>query len=87
MIKDFNPRFDTLKFRGKSFDIELAKGLLESQQFVIGNRAKNVDHRFIYSSQRGQLFFDADGTGPQNSFLITRLENRPNLTFRDIQIF
>jgi serralysin len=41
--------------------------------FVVGNAATTTDHRIIYNSANGNLFYDADGAGGADAILFARI--------------
>ena len=73
-----------------------AFGSLGAADFVAGDArfrsgagltsGQDADDRVIYNTTTGQLFFDADGSGPNGSQLIVMLNNRPALTASDITL-
>ena len=71
-ITDFSVGNDTLVFSAAGFD-NLVKGMVESEQFVLGARATTVEHRFIYDRSSGDLFFDSDGIGNNQQVQIAQL--------------
>ncbi|VEP11585.1 conserved hypothetical protein [Hyella patelloides LEGE 07179] len=86
-IVDFQPGSDTLNFSAAGFGGDLtSNNFLSADQFTIGTSARDESDRFIYNSDDGSLFYDADGNGSENKILITRLENAPTLSNTDIFI-
>ncbi|MBD2067771.1 calcium-binding protein [Leptolyngbya sp. FACHB-671] len=63
-----------------------ANGPLLSSQFVTGVGATNSDHRFIYNSSNGALFFDSDGTGASAQVQIASFSTGLALISSDIQV-
>jgi len=65
-ITDFKVIDDTLVVSASQFGGGLTLGTaIDSSQFRIGagaTTATTADHRFIYNSTNGALFFDADGS-------------------------
>ncbi|MBW4682072.1 MAG: calcium-binding protein [Microcoleus vaginatus WJT46-NPBG5] len=55
-------------------------------QFAIGAGATNSNHRVIYNSSTGALFFDVDGTGANAQVQIASLSTGLALTSNDFQI-
>ncbi|MDV2998799.1 MAG: hypothetical protein N5P05_000405 [Chroococcopsis gigantea SAG 12.99] len=66
-ISDFNVSDDAFVVYASEFGAGLTIGsFINANQFYGGagaTKAKTVDHRFIYNSTNGALFFDPDGTG------------------------
>lgn len=61
-------------------------GPLLSSQFVTGVGATNSDHRFIYNSSNGALFYDSDGTGATAQVQIASFSTGLALISSDIQV-
>ncbi|MBD1935913.1 calcium-binding protein [Microcoleus sp. FACHB-68] len=59
---------------------------LLSSQFVIGAEATNSDHRVIYNSSTGALFYDFDGTGATAQVQIASLSTGLGLISSDFQV-
>src|SRR3954447_12695179 len=47
----------------------------------------DADDRIIYNTSTGQLFYDADGSGPGAAQLIATLEGAPSIVASDIYVF
>ncbi|PSF36679.1 hypothetical protein C7H19_13470 [Aphanothece hegewaldii CCALA 016] len=63
IITDFKVVDDTIVLSASGFAGGLAIGTLAANQFIIGSAATTADHRVIYNSTTGGLFFDVDGVG------------------------
>ncbi|MBD2040189.1 calcium-binding protein [Microcoleus sp. FACHB-672] len=61
-------------------------GSLLSSQFVTGAGATNSNHRVIYNSSTGALFFDQDGTGAAAQVQIASLSTGLALISSDFQV-
>jgi Ca2+-binding RTX toxin-like protein len=61
-IGDFTVSDDTVFLDSDAF-AGLTRGLLAAEAFHIGSAASDADHRIIYDSTTGALFFDGDGAG------------------------
>ncbi|MBD2040177.1 calcium-binding protein [Microcoleus sp. FACHB-672] len=61
-------------------------GSLLSSQFVIGVGATNSNHRVIYNSSTGALFFDSDGSAAGAQVQIASLPTSLALTSNDFQL-
>ncbi len=85
-ITDFSVIDDTLLISGTGFG-GLTAGTLPTTAFVTGSKATTADHRFIYNSSTGAVFFDKDGIG--NSFTVVQfatLNSGLALTNADFQV-
>ena len=86
-LPDFSSQNDFIIVSASGFGGGLESSQsISSNQFVIGNGARDSNDRFIYNSNNGDLFFDHDGNGPSNQILIATLNNTPNLTRGNIFI-
>jgi Alginate lyase/RTX calcium-binding nonapeptide repeat (4 copies) len=61
-ILDFNPDEDTIRLNDSEFTV-LKQGTLSTDNFVIGDGAKDSDDYIIYNDKTGALSYDADGEG------------------------
>jgi len=86
IITDFASVFDKLAFSASGFGGDLALGTLSDFQFFLGDSATTGDHRFIYNSFTGGLFFDVDGIGDAVQQQIASLTLAPTLTSNDILV-
>jgi len=88
LITDFRVVDDTLVISAAQFGGGLTIGAaIDSSQFRIGAGARTAtttDHRFIYNSTNGALFFDPDGTNAIAATEIATLSTRLALTHLDI---
>ncbi|MEO1348658.1 MAG: calcium-binding protein [Cyanobacteria bacterium J06635_15] len=64
----------------------LARGVLAANQFTLGASASTTDHRLIYNSASGGLFFDVDGIGGQQQVQLATLSGAPTLANTDIVV-
>jgi Ca2+-binding RTX toxin-like protein len=63
-ITDFNVADDTIRLDATIFSSDLAVGnSVAGSQFVIGDAAGDPNHRIIYNSETGAVYYDSDGTG------------------------
>jgi Ca2+-binding RTX toxin-like protein len=85
-ILDFNPRQDMLAIHRKGFSKDLKRGALDSSRFVLGSRAESRDATFLYDQDKGNLLFDADGTGKGKAVLIAKFTNQASLDASNITI-
>ncbi len=86
-IVDFAPGSDRLNISASGFNGGLtANRFLNADQFTLGTTANDSSDRFIYDSDSGRLFFDADGNGSNSQIVIANLDNRAAITEQDIFI-
>jgi Ca2+-binding RTX toxin-like protein len=85
-ITDFNVTDDSIRVSASGFGGGLTVGTLLSTQFTIGASATTIDHRFIYNSANGGLFFDIDGNGAIASVQIASLNTGLVMTNQDIVV-
>ncbi|QIR38943.1 endonuclease/exonuclease/phosphatase [Tolypothrix sp. PCC 7910] len=85
-VIDFNPGVDKIIISKSEFSLSQALGTLDAGLFRTGTRATTESDRFIYDRLRGNLFFDADGTGSSAQIQIGQLFNRAALTSNDITV-
>ena len=86
-IVDFDPSSDRLNISASGFNGGLtANRFLNADQFTLGTTANDSSDRFIYDSDSGRLFFDADGNGSNSQIVIANLDNRAAITEQDIFI-
>ncbi|GAB4241692.1 MAG: hypothetical protein Kow0049_30550 [Stanieria sp.] len=45
-----------------------------------------TNDRFLYDTNNGRLFYDVDGTGSANAFVLATLQGIPALSNTDIQV-
>jgi uncharacterized protein len=85
-IIDFNPNVDKIVISKSEFSLSQAPGTLDPGLFRTGTGATTASDRFIYDRIRGNLFYDADGTGSTAQIQIGQLFNRAALTSTDITV-
>jgi Ca2+-binding RTX toxin-like protein len=84
-LTDFNVTDDTILVSRSGFGGGLTAGaVITAAQFRIGNVATTANHRFIYNSTNGGLFFDADGNGLSSQVQIATLNTGLPITNNDI---
>ncbi|MGQ9866773.1 MAG: beta strand repeat-containing protein, partial [Pseudanabaenaceae cyanobacterium] len=76
-ITDFNVIVDSIRVSASGFGGDLVAGVLPDTQFINGPAATTPAHRFIYNA--GNLFYDADGTGPAAPVPLATLTGAPGL--------
>ncbi|WP_019904262.1 M10 family metallopeptidase C-terminal domain-containing protein [Methylobacterium sp. 77] len=84
-IVDFSHGEDTLAFDSSTFTA-LSGGTLSNDAFALGT-ATTVDQRIIYDSAKGNLSYDADGSGTAHeAVLIATLLGKPVLAASDVLV-
>ncbi len=61
-------------------------GVLDDSAFFAGSAATEAEHRVVYDSASGELFFDADGSGATAQVLIATLDGNPTLSAADFYV-
>jgi VCBS repeat-containing protein len=84
-ITDFSVPNDTVALTQAAFTalVGNASGILLASNFVIGAQAATADHRMIYNSANGGLFYDADGNGTGAAVRIATLQTGLAMTASD----
>jgi Ca2+-binding RTX toxin-like protein len=84
LIIDFRGREDHIEFSAAGFGLNA--GVLPGSEFA-ANRAgvaNRAEAQFVYDTDDGQLYFDADGTGAGQSVLLATLQGAPGLSLSDL---
>ncbi|MBX7540812.1 M10 family metallopeptidase [Qipengyuania sphaerica] len=84
-ILDFGDGNDTI-FLESSIFTGIATGSLAETAFVLGTEAGDANHRIIYDSATGQIWYDADGAGGEAKFLFATVDPGTDLTASDFII-
>lgn len=84
-ITDFTAGQDRLQLSSAEFGAGLTPGALAAGAFLANasGQARAASHRFIYETDTGRLYFDADGNGAGARMLIATLEGLPTLAADD----
>ena len=85
-IADFLVEDDTLVFSATGFGGNLAVGMVGSEMFTVGTAATDNQHRFIYDTGSGDLFYDNDGTGNEEQIELASLKSNLALTHNNFYI-
>lgn len=73
-IEDFSAvEGDFLLISADEIGSELSLGTLDAEAFTIGLAASRASDRFVYNPFTGSLYFDADGTGPNEIVKIAQM--------------
>ena len=85
-ITDFVSGGDVIQIFGGGFGGGLVAG--ESVSLVSGSdpTASDASGQFLFDTDDGRLFWDADGTGSDAALLIATLSNLPSLTASDFVV-
>ena len=75
---------DEVRIMAGNFVDDLTIGALSSEQFVLGSVAQDRNDRFIYDSDNGKLFFDADGAGAFGQVQIAYIQSNRSLSHTDL---
>lgn len=85
-ITDFNPAEDVIALKSAIFPT-LPVGVVDASRLVIGLGATNPNHRVIYDSVTGRVFFDSDGSGASQAQLIVTIPVNLSITPPNIEVF
>ena len=87
LITDFNSRDDLINLFGTwSRQSALTPKQLGSDGFHVGKKAADKEDRVIYDQSTGNLFFDADGTGPARQMKFAINVNKAMMTAGDFYV-
>lgn len=81
-VKDFNHKADSVELDNTVFTA-LELGKLADTNFHLGTQAADEDDFIIYDSETGNLYYDDDGNGSNEQFLIAVFNNHPDLGVDD----
>lgn len=73
-IRGFSPKDDTIWLENKVFTKVGKNGVLKKSAFWSGTKTHDKDDRVIYDKHRGNLYYDADGTGKSKQVLVAKLK-------------
>ncbi len=85
-IADFVPGTDRLVFDRGAFTALGGAGSLVDGAFRAGSSAVEADDRLLYDGTTGQLYYDADGSGPTAAIQVATLAGIPALAAADILV-
>jgi serralysin len=86
-VHDFTHNRDTIVLENSIFTKLGAPALnLAASKFWVGATAHDASDRIIYNAANGQLFYDGNGTGAGQKFLIATLDAGLTLTAGDFQV-
>ena len=86
LIIDFRGREDHIAFSASGFGVN--PGVLPASEFAanLAGVANRAVAQFVYDTDGGQLYFDADGTGAGQSVLLATIQGVPALTMSDLML-
>jgi Ca2+-binding RTX toxin-like protein len=85
-IYDFSVPADTVALDDDVFSAAGAPGALSADAFYAGAAAHDASDRIIYNSSNGNLYYDADGSGPTAAILFAHVAEGTPLTSADFVI-
>ena len=84
-MTDFKHNKDRFAFVGADFvALQYKDGDLKAGMFRLGTKAKDDNDHILYNQQKGTVFFDDDGNGPDAKVKVAILDNHPTLDHHDI---
>ncbi|HEX6363996.1 MAG TPA: calcium-binding protein, partial [Albitalea sp.] len=91
VVTDFIPADDTIQLDGGELSTIGRSGFFapDDARFHAAPdaaAAHDASDRVIYDTRSGDLYYDPDGTGSANQFLLARLEGAPSLAATDIEV-
>lgn len=86
-ILDFQADFDNFKFSAASLGLSTRGVYLDASMFEVGTDATHDSAQFLYDSNAGTLYWDADGAGAAAQVALLTLWGSPSLSANDIFIF
>ena len=85
-IRDFQHHADHIVLQASDFANVGAVGVLGASHFIVGSAATTGAQGIRYDAATGNLFSDADGSGPTHAILFAHLDPGLNLTASDFLI-
>ena len=86
IITDFEVDRDLLVFSASGFVGVDAVGMVTNQMFSLGTTATSNEHRFIYNSASGDLFYDSDGVGNTEQVKLAQLDVSLSITSSNFEV-
>lgn len=84
-IRSFQSRVDKIVLHDDVF-ASLHAGRLDASMFVVGAAARDGNDHIIYNQSKGELYYDADGSGAGAAVMLAQLLGNPALTAGDFTI-
>jgi len=85
-LPDFCAADDLFKLDAAVFTT-LSVGTLDSAAFAYGKIAADEDDRIVYDEARGELFYDADGSGGADAVRFAIVSGGSSLSAEDFLVF
>jgi Ca2+-binding RTX toxin-like protein len=90
-VADFASGSDRLQLAASVFGAFAGSSTVLAKQLLVGasaTAATTADHRLIYNTTTGELYYDSDGTGPANAvqFAVLGASTHPMITAADFLI-
>jgi len=85
-ILDYSVAADTIHLENAVFTTLGAPGKLSSSAFWIGAKAHDASDRVLYDNVKGDLYYDADGTGKAASIVFAQLPKGLKMTAAEFMI-
>ncbi|MFN4017878.1 MAG: beta strand repeat-containing protein, partial [Reyranella sp.] len=85
-ITDFNVVDDTIVLENGVFQAFATAGAIASSAFHIGAAASGINHRLVYDSTTGDLFYDDNGSASGGALQIAKMSAGLSLTHNDFLI-
>jgi Ca2+-binding RTX toxin-like protein len=86
-ILNFEIGVDKILINKLGFNLDLTRGALAKENFVVGSAAQDRNDRFIYNPRTGDLSYDADGSRSDGAVTFaTFFFERPSLSAANLKI-
>ncbi len=82
-ILGFSSQDDTIRLENAIFKGLKKTGTLSKSAFVLGTKAKDANDRILYDKKRGDVLYDADGTGKTAAVKIIKIIDKATLKHAD----
>jgi Ca2+-binding RTX toxin-like protein len=84
LVRDFKPGKDRIGIYIEPIGSAMPDGPLAGTSFRKSSKAKDADDFVLYSRTNGKLWFDPDGSGPREKYIVATFSNKPVLSASDI---
>jgi Ca2+-binding RTX toxin-like protein len=85
-IADFAVGEDSIFLDQSAFDVFGSTGMLAADEFAAGGRAQDANDHIIYNQEKGYIYYDADGSGPEAQQYFAHVAPGTELTHSDFFI-
>jgi len=88
VLTDFESGVDSIGFLASEFGYEAA-GPVAAEDFLAGSgaAAQTEAQRFIFDTDTGRLYYDSDGSGETEQYLIATLSGTTSLSHSDLYLY